>query len=245
TGIGYYTLNLIKHLAKIDSQNEYLLYSCIKPFSRSKRLPPLPGKNFRHKVNRFNSSLDRVLGKLDVFYTSSHDLPRLKTGKFVVAVHDVIHRAFPQGHTQETLTRSIEEMQRVLKYADKLITVSNCTKTDLMKWYSVPEERIKVIYQGVGEEFYPMEKSRDLYQKLMTKYALPSLTSGYLLYVGTIEPRKNLPNLIKAYHIIKTQESSFYPLIIVGMKGWIYSEVFELVKKLDLESDVFFIGYVP
>ena len=79
---------------------------------------------------------------------------------------------------------------------------------------------------------------------LTSKYALPSLTTGYLLYVGTIEPRKNLTNLIKAFHTIKAQKSILLPLIIVGMKGWIYSEVFELVKKLNLESNVFFVGYI-
>ncbi len=241
TGIGYSTLNLINHLARIDPQNKYVLYSRIKPFSRNKRLPPLPGKNFCHRVNRFNFSLDCVLGKVDVFYTSSHDLPGLKSGKFIVAVYDVIHKTYPDGHSKDTREEIDKNLRRILNEVDKIIVCSRVTRSDILKWYSVPEEKIRLIYPGVSEQINRIEKSDNLYSRLKDRY---NVSGKYLLFVGTIEPRKNIEGLIKAYHILKTEHKLPYQLVIVGMKGWMYSGVFELVETYGLKNEVIFTGYL-
>lgn len=241
TGVGHYTLNLVNHLAKIDTVNEYVLYSRIKFFSREKKLPPLPGSNFYHRVNRFDLPLDLVIGKVDIFHTSSYNLSPPKTGKLVITVHDVIHKAYPMGHSKDTREEIDGNLRRVLKKADRLIAISQTTKTDILKWYSVYEEKIKVIYPGVNEQVNQIEKSNSLFNRLKEKY---NISDKFLLFVGTIEPRKNIEGLIKAYRILKRKHRLPHQLVIVGMKGWMYSGVFDLAKNSGLEEEIIFTDYI-
>ncbi len=242
TGIGYYTFNLISHLAKIDTTNNYFLYSCIKFFSHKKKLPLLPGANFSHRVNRFNLPLDLVIGGVDVFHTSSYNISPPKNSKLVLTVHDVIHKAYPRGHSRETREEIDKNLKRILKKADMLIAVSETTKTDILKWYSVSAEKIKVIYSGVNQQINQIEKSSSLFNRLKEKY---NISDRFLLFVGTIEPRKNIEGLIRAYQILKTEHNLPHQLVVVGMKGWMYSGVFELVKTYGLENKVIFTDYIP
>ena len=98
-----------------------------------------------------------------------------------------------------------------------------------------------MIYPGVSEQINRIEKSDNLYNRLKDRY---NVSGKYLLFVGTIEPRKNIEGLIKAYHILKTEHKLPYQLVIVGMKGWMYSGVFELVETYGLKNEVIFTGYL-
>ncbi len=227
TGIGYYTFNLISHLARIDTVNNYFLYSRIKFLNRKKKLPLLPGDNFSHKVNRFNLPLDLVIGKVDVFHTSSYNISPPKNSKLVVTIHDVIHKAYPRGHSRETREEIDKNLKQILKRADMLIAVSETTKMDILKLYSVPAEKIKVVCSGANQQISKIEKSNTLFDRLKEKY---SISDRFFLFVGTIEPRKNIEGLIKAYQILKAEHKLPHQLVVVGMKGWGYSGVFDLKK---------------
>jgi len=149
TGIGRYTLNLINSLAKIDSKNNYFLYSRKKFLDFKRRLPDLPGKNFRH-VKILPAGGRHACPLLDVFHTSSYDLPgQGKAIKFIVTIHDVIIKAYPHGHDEKTIKEIDEQLKRVLGEADLLIADSYNTRSDLMKFYPVSDSKIKVIYPGV------------------------------------------------------------------------------------------------
>lgn len=242
TGVGYYTINLVNSLARIDGANSYCLYSRIRPFGRSKQLPPLPGSNFCHRVDYSGRGPKKALKEVDLFHTSSYDLLPPNGANFVVTVHDLIPKSFPQGHTKDAIRRMEEGLVSTLERADKIIADSQCTKSDLFKWLRVKEEKVRVIYPGVDQEFSPVEGKKDLYICLKIKY---NIDFNYILYVGTIEPRKNLKGLIRAYKILKSQHNVTHRLVISGMKGWMYQEVFDLVKELNLSSDITFTGYVP
>jgi len=245
TGIGYYTLNLVNSLAAIDKENDYSLYSKIRFLSFNKKLPVLPSKNFRHCVDRFNSGPPFVLKNksVDIFHTSSFDLVPPEGAKFIVTVHDIIPKMFPAGHTLDAIRRLDINLTGVLASADLIVADTNCTASDLKRHY--PDkcaDKLRVVYPGVGEEFGVIpEQSKKLYNKALLKY---NIYSNFIIYIGTIEPRKNIKGLIKAFYILKKSQGIKQKLVIAGMKGWMFDDIFKLVDELGLKEEVIFTGYV-
>ena len=240
TGVGYYTLNLINALARIDTENTYWLYSQIKPFSFTKRPPPLPGPNFKHKIERRKNRDGKLPYNFDVYHSSSFELLPADDTRLVAVVHDIIPQVFPQGHTKDAISRLHKKLQNYLDRASAVIVDSKCSKNDLVTHFNVAQDRVKVVYPGVGEDFAPASKS--LYKLLQNKY---NICSNYILYIGTIEPRKNIKGLIKAFGLLKAKGNIAQKLVIVGMKGWMSDDIYRLADKFGLDSEVIFTGYVP
>lgn len=244
TGIGYYTLNLIKSLAAADRENDYFLYSKIGFLSLDKKPPVLRSKNFKNRIDRFSLGPPGVLKNIDVFHTSSFDISPPRGAKFVVTVHDIIPKVFPQGHPKDVIDMLDSSLKNVLIKADAVLVDTKCTGNDLAKYY--PGEigsKVKVVYPGVGDEFSVLQgESKNLYKKTLLKY---NICSNYIIYIGTLEPRKNIPGLIKAYKGLKAAKGIEHKLVITGMKGWMYEDIFRLVDELCLKSDIVFTGYVP
>jgi len=239
TGIGKYTLNLINALAEVDPENSYYLYSRKKILDFKRRLPKLPGANFSHRVDYFKKGVDAVLPGIDIFHTSSYDLDRPKKAKYIVTVHDVIIKAYPYGHSEKTIREIDEKLKRVLNEADALVADSHSTKKDLMKFYDVAESRISVIYPGV--------QLFEVKPRTWTPSApVRGLTSNipYILFVGTLEPRKNIDGLIKAFNWLKKEQEMDHKLYIVGMKGWMFENIFKEYEKSEFKKDIIFKGYV-
>lgn len=241
TGIGYYTLNLINSLAAADKKNQYFLYSKISFLNRKKTSPLLPGENFNNLTNRLKLSSRWVLRDLDVFHTSSFDLFKPRDVKLVLVVHDVIHRVYPSGHAYQTVERVEKDLRRILPQADRIIVPSSSTKNDLLKFYGVEENKLRVVYPGVSQEEDFSESNRPQNKPVLAKY---NITRPFILYVGTLEPRKNVEGLISAYRRLKRKDDFKYQLVIVGMKGWLYEKIFDLIKEWELDQDVIFTDYV-
>jgi len=235
TGIGRYTFNLINALARIDPTNEYLLYSVKKFLDFKRHLPALPGKNFCHYVDYFKKGPEDIMPEVDVFHSSSYDLKRPRKARYIVTIHDVIIKAYPYGHSKKTIDDIDEMMKRVLKEADILVADSNSTRSDLINYYDVNPDRIEVIYPGINinkawqkrGEFLPPEKGEK-----------------YILFVGTLEPRKNIDGLIKAFDFLKKNYGIEHKLYIVGMKGWMFEDIFKAYNESEFKRDIIFKGYV-
>lgn len=226
TGIGKYTLNLINAIAKVDTKNQYYLYSRKKILDFKRHLPRLPGANFFHCVDYFKKGPDAVLPDIDIFYTPSYDIERPKKGRFIVTIHGVT-RAHPLGHTKQTVGEIDKRVKRVISEADRIATDSHNTKSELLKFYDVPESKVVVIYPAVE----PLDKTI-------------SKKEEYILFVGTLEPRKNVDGLIKAFNLLKKQSHIRHKLYIVGMKGWMFENVFKEYEKSEFKDDIIFKGYV-
>jgi glycosyltransferase involved in cell wall biosynthesis len=194
----------------------------------------LPAWNFKHYVDHFEKGPDKILPELDVFHTSSYDLtgPK-KAKKFIVTVHDVIIKAYPHGHDEKTIKEIDGQLKRILGEADILITDSCNTKSDLMKFYQISDSKIKVIYPGVVT-------SRFIRHQSWRRSREP-----YILFVGTIEPRKNIQGLIKAFNLLKKEYRIGHKLIIAGMKGWMYDDIFKEYENSEFKDKIIFKGYVP
>jgi glycosyltransferase involved in cell wall biosynthesis len=130
-------------------------------------------------------------------------------------------------------------MPRFLRAAHKIIAISECTKQDAVRLYGIEETKITVIHGGVDSYFSPA--SPEAAAAVRLRYNLPE---RYILYVGTIEPRKNLITLLEAYRALRNRETGV-KLVIVGKKGWRYENFFEKLEEIGLEDDVVFPGFVP
>ncbi|MBM3252069.1 MAG: glycosyltransferase family 4 protein [Candidatus Omnitrophica bacterium] len=244
TGVGQYTYNLIKNLAFIDNSNQYFLYAKKRLFSQDKKLPNIKVKNFQFKIDRFNKGLNRILGRVDIFHTPSQDLLDIAGVKIIVTVHDLIFKTYPQGHCENTIKNAESQLLNVISRADKIICYSQSTISDLKNYYNVDDNKIKLIYPGVDKEvFYPMQSwETKKTQKKLKKFGI---NGKFILFTGTIEPRKNIGNLILAFDNLKKQYHFPHKLVIIGMKGWLYEKIFSLYKQSEFKADIIFLDYQP
>ncbi|MCK4649383.1 glycosyltransferase family 4 protein [bacterium] len=252
-GIGKYTYNLVREIAKLDRENEYLLYSFfLKPFSSnikeiakshpnfSLKASRIPGRLMRFFWDYLKIPIEPFLGKVDVLHVTDYLMPQVRKAKLVVTIHDVTPLSLPQYHNRYTRTYIRNKLLSIAERADRIIAVSENTKRDIMSSLSIPESKIKVIYEAIDESYHPIEDIKFL-DRIRKRYTLPD---KFILHVGTIEPRKNITRLIKAFATLKKMKSLKHKLVIAGQKGWRYDDIFREVKDLDLESEVIFIGYV-
>jgi len=190
----------------------------------------------RHFLGR---SMDRFFAGVGLFHATEHLLPRFSSVRTVFTLHDLIFLFHPETHKPLNRWFLTLMMPRFLRAADAIIAVSECTKRDAIRFYGIPEEKITVIYEGVSPHFRPA--SPEAVRAVREKYSLPE---HFILYVGTIEPRKNLTALLEAFTNLQSAICNLH-LVFVGKKGWLYEGFFRRLRELGLEDRVLFTGYVP
>ena len=259
SGVANYTYNLVKTLLEIDKKNEYrLFYSSLrrpKNFYYLDKLKKAGGKvyNFRFPPSllklwwsRFHViPVEWFIGKVDVFFSSDFLRPPLLLGtKGITTIHDLTWKIYPQFHEQRIIDAHTIKLEKTIKYQDTILVDSQSTKNDLIKYYpKIDKKRICVIYPGIGEEFRPINDKEKI-KEVLKKYGI-DYPSDFLLYVGAIEPRKNLVRSIEVFsELIKNNKFSDFIFIIAGRAGWKNEDVFLAVKRLKLENKVKFTGYV-
>jgi len=252
TGVGVYFKHLLFHLAQIDKSNEYFLFSSsFKDRFPVQKIPPFSKKHFRDlrlpvKVMNF---FWHKLGwpPLEYFFKTDFDLTHSPTplilptkGKKIVTVYDLFFMDFPRMTDKEARKDFVNKAEDAFLKADGIVAISQFTKNQLIKKFSVEEKKVEVIYLGLNPEFkidIPVEES----EKIREKYSLPS---SFILFVGAIEPRKNLLNLVDAVKIIHKKHKRV-PLVVVGQKGQDYKNLERKVRQNELESWVQIMGYLP
>jgi glycosyltransferase involved in cell wall biosynthesis len=169
----------------------------------------------------------------------------LSAGRTLSAVtfHDMTFFLFPNLHTRVKRWFFPMAIHLSASRADLLIACSESTRQDAIRLLGIPPEKIHTVYEGISEDFRPIEEP-EILETTRLRYQLPE---KFYLYVGTVEPRKNLPLLIQSYARVRQDSdlSDTFPLVIVGQKGWHYEEVFQMVDQLQLKDSIHFTGYVP
>ncbi len=173
----------------------------------------------------------------NVYHSPNYVIPFFIKSPSVITVHDLITFDFPKLCQTESVLYFRLFLPKSLKKATKIITVSETTKKDIVKRFKIPEHKIVVIHLGVSSIF-----RRTISPQLLTKYRI---TEKYILFVGNIEPKKNLVRVLKAYHSLIHTKNITHQFVIGGKKGWKYNEVFKTVQSLKLQNQVIFTGYVP
>lgn len=185
-------------------------------------------------------SLDRKFGRFDLLHATEHLLPFLRRIPTVFTLHDLIFRFDPASHLPLNRTYLNLMMPRFLRQARAIIAVSECTRQDAMRLYGVPGDKIHVIAEGVDARFKPVNHAGRL-GHIRSSYNLPE---QFILCLGTIEPRKNLPVLFEVLAARRERGLEMWHLVIVGKPGWLYEPIFRRVSELGLQDQVHFAGYV-
>ncbi len=243
TGIGRYAFNLVHSLGEIDRENEYWLYVRKRAMDFRRRTPRFPFKNFKVKADYFNRGAGAVLRGADIYHSPSLDFIDFTEGKVIVTVHDLIYKVFPQAHTPQTRDVSERQMQEVVRKADHIICCSRVTANDLMRYFPVDQGRLSVIHQGVDKTiFFPLQgQSLDAARRAVQA---KGVTGPFLLFVGTLEPRKNLVHLLEAFELMKGRGIFNGQLVVVGMPGWMMGQVETRLSGMKTRADIFFPGFV-
>jgi glycosyltransferase involved in cell wall biosynthesis len=189
---------------------------------------------FTHFGMDRNFGMDRMFPGVDVFHATEHLLPRLKKTRTVFTLHDLIFQFDPDSHKPLNIAFLKTMMPRFLRAADAIIAVSECSKRDAMRLYNIPAQKIHVIYEGVDPKFTPITDP-DRLAHVRAKYHLPE---RFILHVGTIEPRKNLPLLFEVAAQIKEH------VVVAGKLGWLTDPILAKVKELGVEDRVTFTGFI-
>jgi glycosyltransferase involved in cell wall biosynthesis len=181
--------------------------------------------------------------RIDIFHGLDHlGVPLFaKVGRYVATIHDMIPLLWPQWVTYKHRLVVRTAYHRLRHQADLVITPSEASKADIVRHLQINPERIAVIPWGCDERFQPAE-DRERFAAVQRRYRLPD---RYLLFVGTLEPRKNLATLLHAYAMLRAERhGEDLKLVVAGRTGWLYADIFDTVKTLALDEEVMFTGFV-
>jgi len=250
SGIGLYTQHLLRALASIDPATRYTYLTV-----RDGPDPGIRQPNFSPWVTRISFE-NHLVGDLwqssylpfrlatlgaDLYHGPAVFLPPLKLGyRTVVTIHDLVAFLFPEtvptqyGIYMRWMTRLST------RSADRIIAVSEATREDLVRQLGVPPEKIQTIHEALGTGYEPVRDPGRL-EAVRRTYRLEG---PYILFVGNLEPRKNLVRLIEAYALLRRRVRLPHRLVLAGKNGWLYRPIFQAVERLGLQQEVIFTGYV-
>lgn len=176
----------------------------------------------------------------DVFHAPVNVLPSRVPCPSVVTIHDLAFYRYPEYFRPSRRIYQRMLTSRSARRATLIAAVSQSTKRDIVAFLRVPEDRVEVIYTALGCDFRPVRDT----EQLAAFRAAHHLPERYMLYLGTLEPRKNLERLVTAYASLRAERPETPPLVIAGAKGWYFQPLFERVRALGAENAITFVGYV-
>ncbi|HSM56160.1 MAG TPA: glycosyltransferase family 1 protein [Candidatus Sulfomarinibacteraceae bacterium] len=238
-GISRYILHLLPALADLDTDNNYTVFHSRKD-SRS-YLPA--AENFRgrnlwtpchHRLERWLLGAELLPRRLDVMHSPDFIPPATGASHRVITVHDLGFLHYPQYLTEESRRYYSEQISWAVKEADQIAVDSEYTRQDLLAQLQVSPQKVHTIHLAASPTFL---KSHDPETISRTLKSL-NLPSGFILFVGTLEPRKNIPTLLHAYRDLCRASAIDTPLVLVGSHGWLYEEIFETIEQLRLNGRV-------
>jgi glycosyltransferase involved in cell wall biosynthesis len=242
TGTENYSWNIIQALVKVDKKNRYVLY-----FNKLPQFFEISQSNISTKVigmtrfwTQIRLSLECLTHPPDILFVPAHTIPivRRPSLKTVVTIHDLGVEFLAEYHKFPQKLYLNWATGYVAKNANHLIAVSKSTKKDLTDTLKVSSKRISVVYEGVDTNFFCPQENWKI-NAIRSKYGL---SKNYFLYVGTIQPRKNLARLIEAFAKMKSRN---FDLAIAGNQGWLIEEIMAAPKKFSIGNKVRFVGFVP
>jgi len=252
-GMGRYIVELVNNVPDLDKLNNYLFYVSKenkKFFDLNKKnvevieipsilTPPFVKILWEH----FILPISLRKNKVDLYHAPGFVLPLFdvlssKKMKKIITVADMTFFSHSRLHVGLKNKYFRILMPASIKKADRIITISENTKKDVLAHIRIGEKKVVSIHLAVDDIFTPKKESETI--AVRNKY---NITSPYILFVGMLEPRKNLEGLLKAFASIKDKVK--HKLVIVGKVGWKYDHIFNLINELNLKKNVIFTGYVP
>ena len=193
-----------------------------------------------HRWERFALAVETAPLRLDLLHSPDFIPPLFGHRRSVITVHDLAFLRYPDFLTEASRRYYNGQINFAVRHAHLIIAVSNATKADLVNLLGAPEEKIVVIHHGLDPDFRPLPV-----EAVQTALAQWRLAPGYLLFVSTLEPRKNVVGLLRACARLRSALPDAPPLVLAGNTGWLFDETRELVHELNLEAGVRFLENVP
>jgi glycosyltransferase involved in cell wall biosynthesis len=247
TGVGYYTEHLLQHLAReVESTGDELIVVSNQPIDTARPLPPHVRVHDRFRfplrIGWMQLLAARALEDIraDVAHFTNGMLPLGTSAARVVTIHDMSLRLYPRCHPLRRLIINRPLVSVAIRVADEIVTVSHSARGDLLRLHGVAPERVSVMHEAAGPGFEPIT---DVPRKtrIRARYGLPE---RFVLYVGAIEPRKNLSRLMNAFAAARAHGMT-HELVCVGPYGWSSRGLYDHIDALGLRRIVHFTGYVP
>jgi len=249
-GTRVYILNLLKNFGKLDPTSDFLIYH--KNNFNPELAPPefsnykIIQKPFPFFWTQTRFAIELWKDQPDVLWMPMQALPitRRKGLKTVVTIHDLAFKIFPNHFPKNDLRKLNWLTDYAVRNSDKIIAVSQSTKKDILKFYpEIKAEKIRVIYHGFDAELFQKDYSKEEVQEVLMKYQLKA--KDYILYIGALQPRKNLEILIKAFEAVKKTGFPDLKLVLAGEKAWMWEETEKLVSESPYNKDIVMTGKLP
>jgi glycosyltransferase involved in cell wall biosynthesis len=249
-GIGRFTRSLVEALVDVDHTNHYTLFNAGGPavgrswppnvVPRSVAVAPRTLTVAWHRLH-LPLPVERFVGECDIYHSTDYTLPPRARAAGIVTIHDLSFLRYPQFADRDLAAFLRREVPRSVAHATHVLADSESTKRDLIELLDVPSSKVSVVPGGVDATFHPVRDTHRM-EEVRQRYGLPE---RFILFVGTIEPRKNLARLISAYALLRRGRSIALGLVLAGGRGWLSEDIFERVEKEQLADSVRFTGYVP
>jgi glycosyltransferase involved in cell wall biosynthesis len=247
TGTENYSLQLIRVLLRLGAPHRYRLYVNGPPpaglFWTAGHVPECVETRsipMRRLWTHLRLSGEMLARPPDVLFVPAHVLPLAHPRRSVVTVHDLGYLRYPEAHRANDRRYLHWSTRWNARQARAILADSAATKADLVLAYAAPAQRVHVVYLGRDESLVP-EQNPDVIAAARAGYGIGE---RYVLYLGTLQPRKNLARLIEAFARVRAGSASGLQLVLAGRRGWQYDDLFRQVEKLDLAGQVLFPGYV-
>ena len=246
-GIGTYVRNLLRYLSRIDKSTDYVLLCRSEDCGIEEEL----GQNFRSVVEdapaysvREQMTVPIALRRegVDLFHAPHYVLPPLTPCKSIVTIHDCIHLRFPQYLPNRLgYAYARASLWTAAHRSDRVLTVSEASKRDILRYFRIPPSKIDVIYNAIDERFGETPPEDEI-ARVRERY---QLDDPFVLYAGNIKPHKNLERLIESFHTFRRGGFEQVKLLIIGDEISKYATLRRAVHKYKLHKHVRFFGFVP
>jgi len=255
SGVSKYAANLLSAILEQDQENEYyLFYNSWRDLSARLAVWQRPnakviGSHYPNKIfNYFLQKLfgrprvDKILGGVDIFFSPHFNFTSLSSGvRKIITVHDLSFLRYPQFFSgRQNFWHYALGVKRALRKADQIVAVSENTKNDIIELVGVAPEKISVIYSG--NNLFPPAVSAPVISQFLEAKNIPG---RFILYLGTIEPRKNISGLIQAFNQLKAKDQFIdLKLVLAGAEGWKNKSIYKEREASFYKKDIIFLGYI-
>jgi glycosyltransferase involved in cell wall biosynthesis len=250
SGIGRYADLLVQGLAGLDTEHQFILYPGLGDFVHPEygvtcdiAVPNRP--NFRRYTGplpAYGIEQDRSKREaVDVVHATAFACPNVEPASLAVTVYDLTYHLMPEFHLRSNIAFCEKQMGRAIELGKIFIAISEQTRKDFISRYDIRDEKVQVVHLAAESIFAPITDT-DRCTRTKGRYGI---APKYVLFVGSVEPRKNIATLLKAFGVLSSEGRFLdHELVLIGTRGWMNEELYELPAALRIADRVKFLGYV-